>query len=442
MRRFAVLASLFLPPLAVAAPITLDPPNPTSGDVLRVTISGLWPDTCVPAKTKITINGDQIEVALTTSGSACRQTLTPWSVRAELGLLGAGRYRLHAVVNADPAVDVGELSFTVTPNLIIRPNAAPSTGGGTVIITSLTEKLSRPPFCYKGFCTNGEMLFGGVNATNLQLVDDYTIQVQAPSHAPGVVDVSMVWQLGGFLFGGFAGSAKSFTYYDPAAPPDDSLFEPILIPLLFNGPGQFGSHWTTEVLVHNDNSVPLVVYRSVTPSEMRANSTTRIVPNASAPPSGFLFRPQRQLAGGVSFSAKIGETSFNADDLGTQLPIAREADFRRGRVNLSNVVVDPRFRTTIRMYAIDPADQFTVWITKVDPVSLSPLLLQLPLPPFTPSKGAGDEPWLVVADLADHQLPPGTYEVEIDSLPGTARLWALASMTNNATQRVTLVSPR
>jgi hypothetical protein len=60
------------------------------------------------------------------------------------------------------------------------PNAGTIDGGTTVVITGTN------------FVTGDTVTFGGVAATNIQVLSDTKISVKTPAHAEGLVDVRVV----------------------------------------------------------------------------------------------------------------------------------------------------------------------------------------------------------------------------------------------------------
>lgn len=70
-------------------------------------------------------------------------------------------------------------------------------------------------------------------------------------------------------------------FVDPAAAPDRSLYERVLVPVLFDGPGAYGSRWATEAEMINASPSSLTFVPDV------ARPLTSIAPGASASLDGF-----------------------------------------------------------------------------------------------------------------------------------------------------------
>lgn len=92
-----------------AVPVTLPeiavqvaPKNPTSTDILSLTLSGIWPDSCTPVGLEVqVIGGDSVWIDLLLPGwdtkgdcdpLMCLQVLTPWELAEMIAPLAAGDY--------------------------------------------------------------------------------------------------------------------------------------------------------------------------------------------------------------------------------------------------------------------------------------------------------------------------------------------------------------
>jgi len=79
--------------------IEIVPENPTSADVVDITFSGNWPDSCIPTGSNVRVDGSDIyfEVFEDTSG-ACWAVITPWEQTQSVGPLSPGRYTVYAAL--------------------------------------------------------------------------------------------------------------------------------------------------------------------------------------------------------------------------------------------------------------------------------------------------------------------------------------------------------
>jgi hypothetical protein len=417
-----------------AAPVSIDPPNPDSNTPITIWLGGTWQDNCPVADPVVTMNGTNIFIEMHVTARLCPGSglfLTPvWSQSVKVAPLPAGTYSIHAtilqsgvnVTPPPPLVPAGDLTFSVTdanPPFTIFPNAVSIAGGDLVIIAPSNAQSA--------------VSIGGLPATP-QLGVDNVLRFKVPPHAAGTVDVSV----------NQATAKNAFHYFDSKGAPDESAFETVLVPMFYRGPGAFGSQWSTDLFIRNESSIPVLSYRPLyfigcnltldfCPQPIPPGAITQIQPVPSLPTNGLIYRPLRQQSNTTWFSARVRDSSHEADDFGSELPIVHERSLRRGRLVLPDVVVDPRYRTTLRLYSVDDLSAFRIDVRSNEAFAGTVFL--------TPTKGPGDEPWIASTDLGSI-AGTGRYTVEVTAGPGNARIWAVASVTNNVTQHVTLVTPQ
>jgi hypothetical protein len=240
-------------------------------------------------------------------------------------------------------------------------------------------------------------------------------------------------------------SSYAFRYYDPTAAPSDKFFERILIPVIFNGPGALGSNWVTELSLRNDNDYPVEPWRPIAGSSSIAPVKPLLFGSGSAPSGLFLMVP-RQAAAGLNFHAAVRDTSRADSEWATEVPVVRENNFSGSGVELLDIPVNDRFRTMVRIYSpINPVPAYArfvhVIVYSLDDASI----LRDFYPSLSDPTGCSDAiscaehpSFASVADLTAG-LPAGRVGVQIQ---GNVLLWAFATVTNNETQHVTVVSPQ
>jgi len=242
---------------------------------------------------------------------------------------------------------------------------------------------------------------------------------------------------------------------------DPADYERILFPIAFEGvvPGAFGTQWQSEILVFNGASKPLELFpfcvSEVPPSPCRQAETlqpgswTRNELRASPtlPSLGAFLYVTKDIAKDASFTSLLHDLSRTDDNAGTEIPIARERDFR-DRIVLPRVPLRGPFRVAlriygqsetpsqarIRMYRLDRLDPFVD-----ETVTLQGLVTALPVP--FPSHPAFFHIFELVKTYPVLEAA-ASVRVEIEAIPPEARLWAFASVTNDATQVVTTISPQ
>lgn len=244
-------------------------------------------------------------------------------------------------------------------------------------------------------------------------------------------------------------------------------YERILLPVVFPPtPGAHGSIWATEIWSRNESDVSMILSRYNAQCHILCPPEPWIVPPRSSrsllpfePPSaqtGFLLYvplPQRDE---VSFSLRAFDSSREALNFGTEIPVVREFDFFRGRFVLPDIPIEPEARITLRIYdaASFSGDGVRVWIY---PASGRSVVEQFDLELAPPSPSESARPFrpaqVQLHDLSGQFPSLRAFErirIEIEPLPQIdlerpdhpRLLWGFVTLTNNETQRITTVTPQ
>jgi hypothetical protein len=244
------------------------------------------------------------------------------------------------------------------------------------------------------------------------------------------------------------------------------LYEKVLLPVVapVPVPGVFGSSWITDFWMRNVGAVPIQVigyaYHCFLP-ECIPQGTPGLNPGATirpgvAPVPGFqgqfLLVP-RGYGDQIAFGLRFRDLSRQTQSWGTEVPVAREAEFRSDRVTLIDVPVTEGFRQVLRIYELDSANErdarVRVRAYRLDPSltepesSPSPLLgeavFQLAFVPneFWPAYVAIPD-LSAIAPLGDAQR----IALEIEPVFPGLRIWAFATVVNNETQHATVITPQ
>jgi hypothetical protein len=393
-----------------AETIRFDPPNPTGSRSVDAIITGVWPNACMPIVKSVVIASTTITLHLDATpppGVLCAQSTGPYTRTFHLGIVPPGGYTVILVADAgSTSTELARAPLIVRDAETIRlvPYAIPVTGGQVYILS---------PF------PGATMTIGGVTVP-VGMGGDIPPFVTAPPHAPGVVDVTL--DTGGSTIT----SKAALIYYDPAAA-DPAVFEPILFPVSFQGPGALGSQWMTESFIYA--SAP-VFFRDPFPSS--AVSSTRLANDGN--PWGHVLYALRGTADTLSLASRIRDTSRQSQSAGTEVPVVRERDFR-GELHFLNIPVDPRYRISLRLWSMADLPQFVVAVDST-PVHQQTL---------TVSKIPGTSMWFGTMDVTG-LIANGTNSTNltVTGAPSpivTPPIWGMLSITNNDTQQVTIVSP-
>lgn len=399
------------------------PFGPTEGAPVEVHI----PMLCGAGSHSLTRTGNVVRITLL--DPSCVLTLPVpyiYTVRLPDGL-PAGEHRIEVFVEDQNDV-YGATELVVRPrpsaNFELHPFAVPtSVAGLRVRLTGIT-----PPF------PDFTIEVDGVPATNVVRGSDGAIWFTPPPHEPGLVSVTLRSR------NAVAFANHALYYFDQ---PDRSVFERILFPVLFSTNGANGSRWVSEGtlsnprewFVENGNSIgplgPCVTYpcgERIDPGE--------IAKFGHGFPRGAVLHVPRNEAPYLSFGLRIRDVSRQAEGLGTQVPVVRERDCTHGGgLTLLDVPLDPRYRVKLRIYALEPVlgltGQMTLRNTVTRAVTVRHFELQAPLDSRQ-------------AHYAEIDLPTGAANERVNvflTMPLDSTAWAFATVTNNDTQQVTIVTP-
>lgn len=98
--------------------VEIDPPQPSSSDVIAITLSGQWNNRCGPNGSVVWIDGDEINFEVVLSHSACMRCpffITPWELTDYIGPLPSGTYTVYGYMYRDPNSPVADpFTFVVS----------------------------------------------------------------------------------------------------------------------------------------------------------------------------------------------------------------------------------------------------------------------------------------------------------------------------------------
>lgn len=338
---------------------------------------------------------------------------------------------LHADTPPEPVIDS------------IAPTIAAYEGGTTVTIRG---SLLRGDCAG---CSEPIVYFGTtpaivVSSTETELV------VRTPAHRIGVSDVTVVNRLGAHSVARGAFAFRS-----------DEDREMVLLPLLMKErDGGHGSRWKTRVII--DNNTPRIVVFAPLPFAMNPTSVVAdpvmLVPQLDDPnPARILWVP-RDHDDQIVFQLRALDAARRDETLGTEIPVVRERDMRVDIIRLLDVPTDRSFRVALRIYMMnvnkDTQQMFSVQLFAPDERT-APLANRIvvaePLSGNnfeTPTRPAYWQTFDLIAEMPE-AVAETRVKIEIRPVnmlpvfpPPTVLFWAFATVTNNETQQLTVISPQ
>ncbi|MCA1734137.1 MAG: hypothetical protein LC732_11110 [Acidobacteria bacterium] len=231
----------------------------------------------------------------------------------------------------------------------------------------------------------------------------------------------------------------------------------ILIPLTIDGSvsGGYGSEWITELTVYNGSDEPVIyVPPSCAPfvparfcigpqSFLPKRSSKLDHLRKELPGPGVILKILSGPADALEFNLRVAGVSRSQENLGTEIPVVRARDARTGVTSLLAVPTREEFRALLRIYDFDgrPESLFRV---RVFDAAAENLVAETEVV----THGYAAFPHLDVisspgyAEMRIPATPGGEARIEISPMTPGSRFWAFASVTNNLTQMVTLMTPQ
>jgi hypothetical protein len=114
---------------------------------------------------------------------------------------------------------------------------------------------------------------------------------------------------------------------------NEAFYERVLLPVFWSGPGAFGAQWETEATLYNANEYPITAAHVTIFSvgcpflcdvRPRADATTTVMAGSSTT-AGVVEELPRQATAKIDFGLVIRDTSRADKDLGTEIPVVRDA---------------------------------------------------------------------------------------------------------------------
>ncbi len=241
-----------------------------------------------------------------------------------------------------------------------------------------------------------------------------------------------------------------------ASAAEERFLVPAYTPVAVNG--AFGSRWITELQVLNTGPDAAQIENYI------LDCVTCFVP-ATFPIGRAVWANQVQGWSGIAdavfllikpefadqfiFELRVRDTSRQAQGWGSSIPVVHESQATTGPLHLLSIPVEENYRQTVRVYGFDYLHgqrvRARIYGTTSDPMHPNPAQRDQLITEFTlPLQwtGTATQPAYAAFSLGAIPAVAGHAMVRIEFQPeGEYRIWALASVTNNATQEVTAITP-
>ena len=440
----AVLALLFAAVAPLHATLAIHPHAPTSADVITLRSQQI----CTIDSDTVSRAGDDITVVLGPS-ALCGTPPLPKVHETSLGKLPPGRYRVEVSATSAGATTLDFVVRDATPALAVHPSVIVANAAGQRLWLEATQRFS---LCGNATSCSPVVEIGGVSV-QAEAGGPGLTALLAPPLTPGWKDLRITTTEGTFTF------PVALYVHAPGSEPDVYAFERILFPVLFSSDGVNGSSWVSEAVIFNPTRYAIANANELAPGTGSLAPRSRKELDGEGHVHGVALLVPRAEAENVAFSLRVRDISRVAEGLGTEVPVVRESDMfrepatdpltgstragrieRNGDVALLDVPRDARYRTKVRMYAfvvdeveIDGNDP-VLHVVKPDGTTVEEIPVH-----FSPSCAGAECPLYAEVDLQP-QSEGERADLFLHLREGWLT-WAFASVTNNETQQVTIVSP-
>lgn len=435
-----LLFTLALVSLSASATVFFDPLNPTERSFVVLQLRDTWPRTCVPNLSTVERTGQRIDVRFQDWQQCCYTRKTEWKSDVPIGLLPAGTYEVVVSVSGSAPLSTHRLVVRHhAPQLIVEPQLIRADQKTRVTIKSSSYSAD---FCRP----EAEVSVDGVPVESTSVNCEKTIELGP--HPAGSVDVRM--RSGNSDIQSFG----AVHFVDPKAAPDPAVYERMLVPVVLNADGAFGSSWETRASIYNRSFADIEWLPEVSrPLCVGPTCVTKLPARTSMPleafgehPEGLVLFVPRSATPLVRFSS-IVQTPRDRSQYGTEVRVIREQELRTVPFMIPDVPFDPRYRVQLRVYGVDGATMpmyvgVTVgedyWAQHPIEMKAPCTVEELPCNSNSPAYGTIDLgtafPWLFDGSANPIYVYPATSLVPL-------RYWAFVSITDNETQHVTIITP-
>jgi hypothetical protein len=448
MKPFLITIALVMFCSALFSDVTVSPAIPAAGTPFDVRVEGTWRDSCVPTDPKLFIADKKLIATFSLSGTACLSAVSPFSATVHIPPLAGGTYQLSArLLDSGGPRPFFEKTIEVS---------GPSSGVTSIVSgfdTSAGNRVVKIRGSFPG--ATPAVFFGSKAAEAVEKISDQEIHAVAPSQTHvNVVDVTIRGDGYNYVV------PSGFTYVNLLD------YERFLVPIATHNPvpGSFGSLWQSELRLLNQSAIALQPGIDIFHLEgadgapqnrVVAPAIVTPLPDSDNPPAT-MFYVRRELAPYVSPQLRIRDLSRQPETWGTEIPVVRESHLGSS-VTLVDVPMRSGFRNMLRLYITDYvgccATNVRFFSANGDELARRDVFLQH----ANGSIGGLVPPPYRREGSREFELQPAYAQIDLQSVPeiagqdtiwiraqtyGAQHLWGFVSVTNDATQHVTAITPQ
>jgi hypothetical protein len=459
MKPFATFLLVYLALTSnLFAQVTLSPAAPQTGEAFDIRVEGTWRDSCVPANPRLFIADKKLIATFALSGGGvCFSAVSAFSATIHVPGLAAGSYQLSArVLDYDGPREFFEKTIQITgaPSGIASISSAFDTSAGNRVV-----KIRGSFPCAATGCTAPAVMFGSKSAEAVERISDSEVQAVAPTQTHvSVVDVTVRGDGYSYVL------PSGFTYVNLTD------YERFLVPVSTRNPvpGGFGSLWQSEFRLVNQSAITLepgidvfhLEAREIANPPLTLNQV--VAPTLAMPrldsdfPPTTLFYVRKELASYFSPQLRIRDLSRQSETWGTEIPVVRESNLR-SNFTLLDIPMKDGFRQTLRLYITDYVGCCATRVTFLSQTGEELLNRDVFLQHANGSIGGLVPSPYLREGSREFPLQPAYAQIDLQSIPelaghdtiwiraqsyGAIHMWGFVSVTNDATQHVTTITPQ
>lgn len=235
----------------------------------------------------------------------------------------------------------------------------------------------------------------------------------------------------------------------------------ILLPLIdAEAPGANGALWRTDVSmlilgeetpeIHPTACEVFLECFPYNPPLRRQFDALQSGFNVSSGAGGQFIYVRAEDASRVRFNSRVYDSSRFQNTAGSEVPVVREPLFHTDSISLLNIPISSQYRHTLRIYDADARNGARVAI-RIYAADDDQPRVAVTRTLFVPDNNFSTTSALLPVRPAYAQLDPmdllteldfRVMRIEVEPLDAGSRIWAFASITNNETNHVTVITPQ